>query len=49
LKRLSSGQAAELVGLDRTSFLLRLSDYGAAMVDLPADELASHIRHTGPA
>ena len=49
LKRLSSGQAAELVGLDRTSFLLRLSDFGASMIDLPADELASDVRHAGSA
>ena len=49
LKRLSSGQAAALVGLDRTSFLLRLSDFGACMIDLPTDELADDVRHAGSA
>ena len=49
LKRLSSGQAAALIGLDRTSFLLRLSDFGACMIDLPTDELADDVRHAGPA
>jgi predicted HTH domain antitoxin len=49
LKRLSSGQAAQLVGLDRTSFLLRLSDYGANMIDLPLEDLSSDISHAGPA
>lgn len=49
LKRLSSGQAAQLVGLDRTSFLLRLSDYGASMIDLSAEELASDLQHARPA
>jgi predicted HTH domain antitoxin len=49
LKRLSSGQAAQLVGLDRTSFLLRLADYGACMIDLPPEELAADVQHAGPA
>jgi len=49
LKRLSSGQAAELVGRDRTSFLLRLADFGTCMIDLPADELVSDVHHAGPA
>lgn len=43
MRRLSSGMAASLVGLDRVSFLLRLSDFGVAMIDLDADELAEDI------
>ena len=40
MRRLSSGMAAALVGMDRVSFLLRLSDFGVSMIDLDADELA---------
>jgi predicted HTH domain antitoxin len=49
LGRLSSGQAAQLVGLDRATFLLRLSDFGASMIDLPAEDLASDVSHAGSA
>ncbi len=49
MKRLTSGQAAELAGVDRTMFLMRLRDYGAAMIDVPVEELADDIRHAGPA
>ena len=45
MKRLSSGQAALLVGVDRTTFLMRLSENAAAMVDMPAEELADDVRH----
>ena len=34
MKRLSSGMAAKLVGMDRVPFLLSLSDYGVPMIDL---------------
>ena len=43
MRRLSSGMAAALVGMDRVSFLLRLSDFGVPMIDLDADELAEDI------
>ena len=43
MRRLSSGMAADLVGMDRVSFLLRLSDFGVPMIDLDADELAEDI------
>ena len=33
MKRLSSGMAAKLVGMDRVPFLLSLSDYGVPMID----------------
>lgn len=39
-RRISSGMAAVMVGMDRVSFLLKLSEYGVPMVDLTADELA---------
>ena len=45
MRRLSSGMAAALVGMDRVSFLLRLSDFGVPMIDLDADELAEDIAH----
>ena len=43
MRRLSSGMVAALVGMDRVSFLLRLSDFGVPMIDLDADELAEDI------
>jgi uncharacterized protein UPF0175 len=49
MKRLSSGQAALLVGVDRTTFLMRLSENGVAMIDMPAEELAVDVRNaSGP-
>lgn len=47
MKRVSSGQAAQLAGVDRTTFLMRLSDHGAAMIDLPAEELADDVGNAG--
>jgi len=48
MKRLSSGQAALLAGIDRTTFLLRLGENGVAMIDLPPEELADDVQHAGP-
>ncbi len=45
MKRLSSGMAAELAGLDRVSFLLNLHRYGVAMIDLEEEELLSDLAH----
>ncbi len=39
MKRLSSGMAAQLAGIDRVSFLMQLSQYGVPMQDLTLDEL----------
>jgi len=39
MKRLSSGQAAQLAGMGRVQFLLSLHNYGTAMIDLSDDEL----------
>jgi predicted HTH domain antitoxin len=45
MKRLSSGMAASLVGMDRVSFLLNLHHYGAAALDLDEEELLADIQH----
>lgn len=39
MKRLSSGIAAKLAGMDRVTFLLSLHRYGIPMIDLEEDEL----------
>jgi len=39
MKRLSSGMAAQLVGLDRVAFLMNLHRYNVPMIDLDEDEL----------
>lgn len=39
MKRISSGLAAQLVGMDRVSFLLALHRYNVAMIDLDEEEL----------
>jgi len=43
LQRLSSGMAAALLGVDRVTFLLKLSDYGVPLIDLSEDELMADI------
>ncbi len=45
MKRLSSGQAAALVGTDRVSFLLNLHLLGVAMIDLSESELLSDMEN----
>jgi len=45
MKRLSSGMAAELAGMDRIGFLLRLPDYGVPVIDLDDNELRADIEH----
>jgi predicted HTH domain antitoxin len=49
MKRVTSGQAAQLAGIDRTSFLMRLGESGVAMIDVPPEELADDVRNAGPA
>ena len=39
MRRLSSGLAAKLAGVDRMTFLLGLHQFGVAMIDLEEDEL----------
>jgi predicted HTH domain antitoxin len=43
LKRLSSGMAASLVGMDRVDFLMELHRYGVAVFDMDEAELASDV------
>lgn len=45
MKRLSSGVAARLAGIDRVSFLLSLHRYGVAMIDLEEDELLFDLKN----
>ena len=45
LKRLSSGMAAQLIGMDRVSFLLNLHRYGVSMIDLNETELESDMNN----
>ena len=45
MKRISSGIAAKLAGIDRISFLLRLSHYGVSMISLESPELISDIKN----
>lgn len=45
LKRLSSGQAAQLLGMDRVEFLLALHRVGTPAINLTKEELLSDIRN----
>ena len=45
MKRLSSGMAARLAGMDRVAFLLSLHRYGVNMIDLTREELLADIEH----
>jgi len=45
MKRLSSGMAATLAGLDRASFLLNLHRFNIPMIDLEEDELLSDMQN----
>ncbi|OEG63496.1 Uncharacterised protein family (UPF0175) [Halanaerobium congolense] len=45
LKRISSGMAAEMAGMDRVSFLLELHRYGVEMINMEPEELASDLEN----
>jgi predicted HTH domain antitoxin len=45
MKRISSGIAARLAGVDRVTFLLGLHRYGVAMIDLDEDELLADLQN----
>ena len=45
LKRISSGIAAEMVGMDRVSFLFELHRYGVEMINMESEELASNLEN----
>ena len=46
MKRLSSGMAAKLVGMNRVSFLLNLYKFNVPMIDLEEEDLLSDIQNT---
>ncbi len=43
LKRIPSGIAAAMAGMDRVSFLLRLHQFGVPMLDMSDEELAGDL------
>ena len=45
MKRISSGMAAQLAGIDRATFLLNLHRYNVAMIDIEEDELTSDLEN----
>jgi len=45
MKRLSSGMAARLAGMDRVEFLLNLHRFNVPMIDLEEDELLSDMQN----
>jgi predicted HTH domain antitoxin len=45
MKRIPSGVAARLAGMDRVAFLLALHRFGVPMIDLNPDELESDLSH----
>ncbi|MDA3938080.1 MAG: UPF0175 family protein [Spirochaetia bacterium] len=45
MKRISSGMAAVLAGIDRVSFLLNLHRFNVPMIDLEEDELISDMQN----
>lgn len=45
MKRLSSGQAAQLLGMERVAFLMQLKDFGVPAMNLEAEELMTDIRN----
>ncbi|MEC4989041.1 MAG: UPF0175 family protein [Oscillatoria sp. PMC 1068.18] len=45
MKRLSSGMAAALLGIDRVTFLLKLNDYQVPMIDLSEEEILDDIEN----
>lgn len=45
MRRISSGTAAQLAGVDRVSFLLGLHRFGIPMIDLEEEEVLSDIEN----
>jgi predicted HTH domain antitoxin len=45
MKRISSGTAAALVGVERVEFLLDLHRYGVTVIDLSTDELQADLEN----
>jgi predicted HTH domain antitoxin len=47
--KLSSGQAAQLVGIPRIHFLYELQRFGVSMIQTPVEELEQDITHAAKA
>lgn len=45
-KRISSGMAANFLGIDRVTFLMRLQEYNVPMIDLTEGEVLSDLANT---
>ena len=45
LKRISSGIAAQIAGMDRVSFLMELHKYGVSMINIDVEELSSDVNN----
>lgn len=45
MKRISSGIAAQLVGMERVAFLLKLHQFGVNMIDLDQKELLAEVKN----
>lgn len=45
LKRISSGMAAKIAGVDRSTFLLDLHRYGVEMINMEPEELTSDVEN----
>lgn len=43
--KLSLGQAAELTGYSKSTFMELLAEYGVALIDYPAEELQQDIKN----
>ncbi len=45
MKRISSGMAAQMAGIDRVTFLLSLHQFGVLMIDLEEEEILSDVEN----
>ena len=45
MKRISSGMASAMLGMERVDFLLALLSYGVAAIDLEEDELSTDVKN----
>ena len=45
IKKLSSGMAAQLIGMDRVTFLFNLHHFSVAMINLEDDELLADVEN----
>ncbi len=45
MKKISSGMAASILGMERVSFLLLLHQFNVMAVDLPDDELREDVKN----